>query len=99
MLRRPSNTGVQVGPGTDLATRYAVIVSFGVLLKGTALDQVASLVGVNASSEAVLDTLVRWSEGRTLNDFKVLCSSLRLSLDWKCLLRPPSCADAKPIWS
>lgn len=49
----------QVGQGTDLSSRYAVIVSFGVLLNGTALDEIAARVGVNGSSEAVLDTLVR----------------------------------------
>ena len=32
-------------PGTNLKTRYAVIVSFGILLNGTDLDDVASKVG------------------------------------------------------
>ena len=49
----------QVGEGLDLSSRYAVIVSFGVLLNGTALNEIAQRVGVNASSEVVLDTLVR----------------------------------------
>lgn len=48
-----------MGQGTDLSSRYAVIVSFGVLLNGTALNEIAARVGVNGSSEAVLDTLVR----------------------------------------
>ena len=50
---------LQVGEGLDLSSRYAVIVSFGVLLNGTALNEIAQRVGVNASSEVVLDTLVR----------------------------------------
>ncbi len=48
-----------MGEGLDLSSRYAVIVSFGVLLNGTALNEIAQRVGVNASSEVVLDTLVR----------------------------------------
>lgn len=32
-------------PGTNLRLRYAVIVSFGVLLNGTDLDDIASKVG------------------------------------------------------
>ena len=51
--------GAQVGEGTDLSTRYAVLVSFGVLLNGTALNDIARRVGVNASSTAILHTLVR----------------------------------------
>ena len=54
---------MQVGEGLDLSSRYAVIVSFGVLLNGTALNEIAQRVGVNASSEVVLDTLVRCAEG------------------------------------
>jgi hypothetical protein len=55
----PWSPDLQVGEGLDLSSRYAVIVSFGVLLNGTALNEIAQRVGVNASSEAVLDTLVR----------------------------------------
>ena len=35
---------IAVAPGTNLATRYAVIVSFGVLLNGTSLEDVAPKV-------------------------------------------------------
>jgi hypothetical protein len=35
---------VAVIPGAPLATRYAVIVSFGVFLNGTSLDDIASKV-------------------------------------------------------
>lgn len=45
--------------GTDLATRCAVIVSFGVYFNGTALDEIASRVGVQANPYEVLGTLVR----------------------------------------
>ena len=35
---------IAIAPGTNLATRYAVIVSFGVLLNGTSLEDVAPKV-------------------------------------------------------
>lgn len=35
---------VAVQPGTNLTTRYAVIVSFGVFLNGTSLDDIAPKV-------------------------------------------------------
>lgn len=50
---------MQVGQETDLSSRYAVVVSFGVLLNGTALEDIARRAGVNATSSAILDTLVR----------------------------------------
>ena len=49
----------RIPPGTDLAERYAVIVSFGVFFNGTALDEIASRVGVQASPYEVLSTLVK----------------------------------------
>ncbi len=54
-----SGAGVQVGEGTDLSSRYAVVVSFGVVLNGTTLDDIARRAGVNATSTDILDTLVR----------------------------------------
>ena len=39
-----SSCTVPVQPGTNLTTRYAVIVSFGVYLNGTTLDEIASKV-------------------------------------------------------
>ena len=38
-------------PGTNLRVRYAVIVSFGVLLNGTDLDEIASKVRVCCPQE------------------------------------------------
>lgn len=69
-----------IPPGTDLAQRYAVIVSFGVYFNGTTLDEIARHVGVEASSFQVLAGLVRcvqvwggdvvvrtWRRGATIN--------------------------------
>lgn len=39
-----SNCNEPVRPGTNLTMRYAVIVSFGVYLNGTTLDEIASKV-------------------------------------------------------
>ena len=46
--------------GTNLTERNAVIVSFGVFFNGTALSEIAGLVGVQASPSLVLSTLVRY---------------------------------------
>lgn len=40
-----SSCTVPVRPGTNLTLRYAVIVSFGVYLNGTTLDEIAAKVG------------------------------------------------------
>lgn len=48
-----------ISPGTNLAERNAVIVSFGVYFNGTALNEIGSLVGVKASPLLVLSSLVR----------------------------------------
>lgn len=58
---------VPIIPGTNLKMRYAVIVSFGVYLNGTNLDDVASKVGVNASAEEVLGHLVRQDTALAFN--------------------------------
>ena len=39
-----SSCDVPIQPGTNLTIRYAVIVSFGVYLNGTTLDEIASKV-------------------------------------------------------
>lgn len=39
-----SSCQVPVQPGTNLTMRYAVIVSFGVYLNGTSLDEIAAKV-------------------------------------------------------
>ena len=67
--------------GADLTERYAVIVSFGVYFNGTTLDEIAALVGVQASPYEVLSNLVRCGD-RTLHclahgaHFPVLAVSL-----------------------
>lgn len=40
-----SSCPLQLQPGTNLTMRYAVIVSFGVFLNGTSLDDIAAKVG------------------------------------------------------
>ena len=49
--------------GTNLTEVYAVIVSFGVYFNGTTLDQIAALVGVQASPYQILSNLVRCGAG------------------------------------
>ncbi|KAK9917087.1 hypothetical protein WJX75_000778 [Coccomyxa subellipsoidea] len=58
---------VAVLPGGSLAARYAVIVSFGVYLNGTSLDDIAHKVGVNASSVAILEHLIRSDTASAFN--------------------------------
>ncbi|CAL8464733.1 g4268 [Coccomyxa elongata] len=58
---------VAVLPGASLAARYAVIVSFGVYLNGTSLEEIARKVGVNASSVAILEHLVRADTASAFN--------------------------------
>ncbi|KAL0046818.1 hypothetical protein WJX82_010658 [Trebouxia sp. C0006] len=62
-----SSCPVALVPGASPSYRYAVIVSFGVLLNGTALDDIASKAGVNASSEQVLEWLVRADTASAFN--------------------------------
>ena len=50
-----------IPPGTNLATRYAVIISFGVYFNGTALDEIASRVGVQANNRATMQRLAQKS--------------------------------------
>ena len=50
---------LRIPPGTDLAERYAVVVSFGVFFNGTTLGEIAARAGVQASPYQVLSTLVR----------------------------------------
>ncbi|KAK9813648.1 hypothetical protein WJX73_001491 [Symbiochloris irregularis] len=58
---------VPIIPGTNLKMRYAVIVSFGIFLNGTDLDEVASKVGVNASAQDVLGHLIRQDTALAFN--------------------------------
>ena len=46
--------------GTNLTEVYAVIVSFGVYFNGTTLDEIAAMVGVQASPYQILSNLVRY---------------------------------------
>jgi hypothetical protein len=50
---------VPILPGTDLNTRYAVVVYFGVYLDGTTLSEVSRRAGVDGPSSEVLSNLVR----------------------------------------
>lgn len=70
-----SECNLPVGTGPDLSTRYAVIVSFGMLLNGTALEDIARLAGVNASSTSILKTLVR---SDTASGFNVSMGNVRV---------------------
>ena len=49
-----SSCNTPVLPGTNLTTRYAVIVSFGVYLNGTTLDEIAAKVRPISKQHAVL---------------------------------------------
>ncbi|KAK9803015.1 hypothetical protein WJX72_000035 [[Myrmecia] bisecta] len=62
-----SNCAIPVQPGTNLTIRYAVIISFGVFFNGTTLDEIATRVGVNATSEAVLEHLIRADTANAFN--------------------------------
>lgn len=52
-----SRCDIPVRPGTNLLMRYAVIVSFGVYLKGTTLEAIASKVGPATNSLKSKDLL------------------------------------------
>lgn len=49
-----SSCDVPVQPGTNLTTRYAVIVTFGVYLNGTTLDEIASKVSSQYKSHLLV---------------------------------------------
>ena len=61
-----SSCPLVIPPGTNLAERYAVIVSFGVFFNGTALRDIAARVGVQGSPYEVLSNLVRCGFGVVL---------------------------------
>lgn len=76
---------MQVGPETDLSSRYAVVVSFGVLLNGTALGDIARRAGVDANSSAILDTLVRSAAAARTTDATPCIQSIALAF---CVICP-----------